>query len=302
MRGLSQQGIRIELIDYADWAPGKLPAAKRELWFDNLNHPVDSNLALHFCMPQQVQAVKDKLNVNFTMFEADRIIKNWVKLNAQHDLVILPTESSQQAWMTSGFPAEKIRLCPLGVNTDMFHPDVEPMALKDQTEKSIQAYRVRFLNVSDLTPRKNLFALAKGWIMATHRYDDAVLILKLSSSEERLSEFMRNLEALESRLGKPRNDAAPIRFLVNRFFSDAEMPGLFAAATHYWSMSHGEGWDLPMMEAGATGLHVIAPNHSAYMAYLDDSVARMIPAKTTPVKFKMRDGTHKLFRGAKWWE
>ena len=44
----------------------------------------------------------------------------------------------------------------------------------------------------------------------------------------------------------------------------ADMTGLMRAATHYWSMSHGEGWDLPLSKAGAMGLSLIAPRHSAY--------------------------------------
>jgi hypothetical protein len=51
------------------------------------------------------------------------------------------------------------------------------------------------------------------------------------------------------------------------------MPGLFAAASHYWSMSHGEGWDQPMIEAAASGLRLIVPRHTAYLEYLDADVA-----------------------------
>jgi hypothetical protein len=51
------------------------------------------------------------------------------------------------------------------------------------------------------------------------------------------------------------------------------MPGLFAAASHYWSMSHGEGRDQPMIEAAASGLRLIVPRHTAYLEYLDADVA-----------------------------
>jgi hypothetical protein len=60
------------------------------------------------------------------------------------------------------------------------------------------------------------------------------------------------------------------------------MPGLFAAASHYWSMSHGEGWDQPMIEAAASGLRLIAPRHTAYLEYLDADVAQLIPVRGTP--------------------
>src|SRR5262249_31055289 len=89
---------------------------------------------------------------------------------------------------------------------------------------------------------------------------------------------------------------------TDRILSDAEMPRLYAAATHYWSMSHGEGWDQPMLEAGATGLRLIAPMHSAYAAYLDASIATMIPARLVPASTDGSGSVGPLFEGAKWWD
>jgi hypothetical protein len=107
---------------------------------------------------------------------------------------------------------------------------------------------------------------------------------------------------MERRIGKSRKQAAPILFIINQRFSVTDMPRLYTLATHYWSMSHGEGWDLCMMEAGAAGLHLIAPDHSAYTAYLNSSVADMIPSKKVPTKFRWAQGLHKLFQDTEWWQ
>jgi glycosyltransferase involved in cell wall biosynthesis len=88
---------------------------------------------------------------------------------------------------------------------------------------------------------------------------------------------------------------------ANRLLTDAEMPGLYAAATHYWSMSHGEGWDQPMTEAAATGLRLIAPGHTAYLDYLDSDVAQLIPARGTSADASGDPWTAELFEGADWW-
>jgi glycosyltransferase involved in cell wall biosynthesis len=89
---------------------------------------------------------------------------------------------------------------------------------------------------------------------------------------------------------------------ILRVFPDATMPRLYAAATHYLSLSFGEGWDQPMIEAAATGLRLIAPGHSAYAAYLDASVARLLPYRAVPVVFPDDGETAALFAGADWWE
>jgi glycosyltransferase involved in cell wall biosynthesis len=303
VRALHRQDVRVRLFDIPDWHPLRLSENQRDPWFGSLNEPVDSRLMLHFCMPSQVKIARGMLNVNFTMFEATRIPKQWVKYNRRHDLVILPTDSSYSAWVDSGFPAERIRLCPLGVDSTLFQPGIEPWPLVDDRGRSVRDYKVRVLSVVDLIPRKNLLGLLRVWIKTTHPTDDAVLIVKLNcGSNEWLAKFMRSLEEMETRIGKTRKESAAVVFLVNRILSDAEMPRLYAAATHYFSLSRGEGWDQPMMEAAAMGLHLIAPKHSAYTAYLDESIAALLPFRKVPAVFEWSDGLHELFRGADWWE
>lgn len=302
VRHLARQGVRQQLFDIPEWGPVKLPNAMRDPWFDTLGSPVDASALLHFCMPHQVKIETGLLNVNYTMFEASRIPKNWVAHNLRHDLVILPTTSSMEAWMNSAFPKEHIRLCPLGVDPSRFHPDVEPLELADRRGRRVRDYGTRVLNVSELGPRKNLVGLLRVWIRTTTARDDAILILKLGRYAPGWTlRLMRDLDATEREIGKTRKESAPILF-VDRLFTDSEMPRLFAAATHYWSMSHGEAWDQPMVEAAATGLRLIAPKHSAYTTYLDDSIARLIPARRVPAIFDGSPDLRALFGGADWWE
>src|SRR5262249_7766148 len=117
-------------------------------------------------MPHQVRLARGRLNVNYTMFEADRIPRRWVRCNLTHDLVIVPTVSSRVAWTASGFPAAQVRLCPLGVDVDRFHPGVEPLSLTTREGRPVRDYRTRVLNVSEISPRKNLLALLRVWLCA----------------------------------------------------------------------------------------------------------------------------------------
>jgi glycosyltransferase involved in cell wall biosynthesis len=302
VRHLARQGIRQQLIDLPEWGPDKLPDAMRDPWFDTLSEPVDASAILHFCMPHQVKVETGLLNVNYTMFEASRIHKSWVAHNLRHDLVILPTWSSKDAWLESDFPEEGIRLCPLGVDPARFHPAVEPLELTDRRGRRVLDYRTRILNVSEISPRKNLLGLLRVWIRTTAVDDDAILILKLGRYAPGWTlRLMRDLDAMERTIGKTRRESAPVLF-IDRLFADSEMPGLFAAATHYWSMSHGEAWDQPMVEAAATGLRLIAPKHSAYTTYLDEAIATLIPARRVPAVFAGGGELQGLFEGADWWD
>lgn len=164
------------------------------------------------------------------------------------------------------------------------------------------SYRVRVLNVCEPQPRKNLMGLVRTWMTATSPADDAILIVKLTLSSRRsASDLVRQLAGLQLALGRGLHEAAPILF-TDRLLGEDEMPGLYTAATHYWSMSCGEGWELPMTEAAAAGLRLIAPRHSAYLAYLDDSVAQLVPSSPMPAETSGDPWIAELFAGAQWWQ
>jgi len=302
VRSLAGLGVGIQLVDVPDWSPSRLPEPLADPWFETLAAPVASANTVHFCMPPQVTPGPGRLDVNYTMFEATRVPATWVAHGRRHALVVVPTESSREAWLRSGFPERCLRVCPLGVDPARFRPGVAPLDLVDRRGRRVRDYRTRVLNVSEVSPRKNLVRLVRAWLRATHTDDDAVLVLKLGRSQVgQTLRLLRDVDAMERGLGKTRRDAASILF-YDAVLGDHEMPALFATATHYWSMSHGEGWDQPMLEAGASGLRLIAPAHSAYLAYLDASVARLLPSRQVPIRVEHDPWLATLVGGADWWE
>lgn len=303
IRELVRQDVAVELHGLPDWGP-ELPPEQQDAWFDSLRRPVGADQFLHFCMPHQVQAQAAMRNVLHTMFEADRIPAFWAEASRQQDLIILPSESSKNAWIASGVPESKIQLCPFGIDPRLFTAARAPFDLGMYGGKPLLDYRVRFLNVSALRPRKNLLGMLRTWISTTTPNDDAVLILKLGCFQWGFYElFWQDIQALQRQIGKSFAQAAPVYFLTD-VLSYTDVLRLYASATHYISMSFGEGWDLPMMEAAATGLQLIAPDHSAYRAYLDETCAHWLPSQTVPVSFEGLMGQQDayLFDGLCWWK
>lgn len=300
-RALSKLGVAVELQNLTGWSPVQLPHEYRDPWFESLRAPVDAQAVLHFSFPTQVVPERGLPNINFTMFEATRIAKSWAAAHVTSDLIILPTEHSRRAWIDSGVPEAKLRLCPLGVRTEVFRPGVPPLALNDANGRPLSSYRTRFLNVSELSARKNYPGLLSAWLRATTPADDAILILKVGAyNAGSLTLFEWEMEQVQARVGKRLDQAAPIQVITD-IFPDADMPRVYAMGTHYISLSFGEGWDLSMMQSAASGLRLIAPRHSAYEAYLDDSVASMISARERPAVTEYGNAAAPLFEGASWW-
>ncbi|HUB86247.1 MAG TPA: glycosyltransferase family 4 protein [Verrucomicrobiae bacterium] len=301
VRALAANGVQIELRDLPGWSQTRLPAAATN-FFNRFRRRRNARVHLHFCMPPQVEPSAGCVNVNYTMFEATRLCPQWVDASLKNDLTIVPTESSRRCWIDSGIGKEKVKLCPLGVDFDSFAPGAPPLPATTSDGRPAGEFRLRFLNVAESIYRKNLAGLLRAWISATDSRDDAVLILKTGFyAPGRREKFEGQMREVEKSLGKPLADSAPI-IVLDSFLAPEEMPRLYAMATHYWSMSRGEGFDLPMLEAGACELQLIAPDHSAYREYLNPPIAHLLPAREVAAQIPDDAPLSAIFAGASWWE
>ncbi|MFV3075387.1 hypothetical protein [Niveispirillum fermenti] len=275
-----------------------------ETWGEEpLEAPVGSKAAINIMVPLAVEPIPGLTTILYSMFEGPRISKSWARQSLSADLVIVPTESSRIAWASQGYPEDRIRVCPLGVDAEPAAAEAPALTLVTSAGRRVDSYRHRFLNVSDAIPRKNLDGVLRVWLRTTRRDDDAVLILKpgkggTESARRHLQAIVRQTQA---HVGRSFAEAAPI-VLIDQPLSEAEMTGLFRTANYYWSLSHGEGWDLPLSKAGAMGLGLIAPAHSAYLDYLDARFARMIPCGIGPAHLPYSREPWEPFFGLDWWE
>ncbi len=274
-----------------------------ETWADEpLEAPVGAKAAINIMVPLAVEPIPGLATILYSMFEGPRISRTWAKQSLAADMVIVPTESSRLAWASQGYPEDRLRVCPLGVDAEPAAADAPPLTLVDGNGRRVDSYRHRFLNVSDAIPRKNLDGVLRVWLRATSRGDDAVLILKPGKGGNETAR--RHLQAIvrqtQDHVGRSFADAAPI-VLVDQPLSEAEMTGLFRTARYYWSLSHGEGWDLPLSKAGAMGMGLIAPAHSSYLDYLDGRFARLIPCTTGPAHLPYSSEPWEPFFGLDWW-
>ncbi|PWC40442.1 tetratricopeptide repeat protein [Azospirillum sp. TSO35-2] len=303
VRSLMERGTTLRLVGLkADesWRPSFgdpiLRAASARL-----GDPVRPRLALSVLTPPLVEPIPGVPTVNYTMFEGPRIPASWVACNRAHDLVIVPTESSRLAWIASGHPEDRIRVCPPGIAPNPADAVPEMPVIPGPRGRAVMDHRVRVLNISDFIARKNLDGLLRVWLRATRADDDAILVLKVGKGGRTLARDVGRLVEQSARAtGRRLEEAAPIVLLPHRY-DERSIAALYAMATHYLSLSHGEGWDLPITRAGCLGAGLIAPCHSAYTTYLDDRVAHLIPCTTGPALMPYSDVHYPPFHGLDWW-
>ena len=260
-----------------------------------------ATMCLQICPPTLVKWTTRLPIVNFTTFEGDRIHQAYVDVAMRSARTVVTTRQCKEAWVASGVPESRVGVVPLGVDSARFDGQAPPLDLTLPDGSPLASRRTRLLHVSSAGPRKNQEGLVRAWLEATRPDDDAVLVLRAGDSwPGATNEVRASIRRAERRTKKTLADAAPIIFLQKGLPED-EMPRLYASATHYISASCGEGWDLSTIEAAASGLTLIVPDHTAYREYLDPGIATMIPSRLELNTMPPRGPFAPYFEGVHWW-
>lgn len=294
------RGIQMNLQKFERWCGQKTTSPIDNLLglLKELPYNPDTPL-LSICLPEQVPIDGNNLNVNFTMFEVDGIPENWVQSCKQIDHLVLTSKFCKDSWVNSGVPADKISVVGLGVNTAKYHPTAPHFQLYTEDGIPLQdKYKYRVMNIQEIVERKNLDGILRCWFKSkASKRDDCCLILKLSSySGDKLDYFKGRVEKLKNSLGSTGCDNV---YTYTSILVDGMMPAFIRNATHYVSMSYGEGWDLNVMKAGAMCKIVCAPNNTSYTEYLREDNCYLIPIKSKELA-KQSGPTARLYKNLNW--
>ena len=202
------------------------------------------------------------VRIGRTMFEADRLPPAWVAACGTMHAVWVPSHFNYHTFAASGVDPRKLRILPVGVDSALFRPDAPPMPVPG-------ARGFRFLSVFTWLQRKGWPLLVEAYLREFHPDEDVTLILKTNPGVAPI------LEAFVTGLRLPWDGHAPI-IVDQRGLPAPHLAGLYAACHAFVLPTRGEGWGLPLMEAMAAGLPVIATRWSAQTDFLNDDNAYLI--------------------------
>ena len=172
----------------------------------------------------------------------------------------------RDVYVRSGVPAEKIRVIPEGVRTDVFTPEGEKFPLA--TTKS-----VRFLFVGGALHRKGADLLLEAYMRTFTAADDVCLVVKDMATKtfykgQTWAEGFRRAQTVPN---------APEIIYMDDDLSEAQLASLYRACTCVVLPYRGEGFGLPPLEGMACGLPAIVTSGGSTDDYLDDSMALRVP-------------------------
>lgn len=191
----------------------------------------------------------------------------------QVDEIWAYTEYVKRIYVEAGIPEDQVRVVPLGVDTDLFRPGLQPLPGLERDD------RLAFLYVGGTIARKGFDVLLNAWRQAFGPSDDVRLVVKAMGGDT----FYKGQtgEAMVRELNAS-GACAPVLYF-DQDLSPADLPRIYASGDVLVHPYRGEGFGLPIAEAMASGLPVVVTRGGAADDFCGDAESWGIPAQRVPV-------------------
>ena len=188
-----------------------------------------------------------------------------VRMLHRADAIIVPSHWTRATLIdVARIPDDRIVVVPLGVDHERFRPAPVPRKFREQF--TLPESRPYVLAVGSDEPRKNLPTLLRAMASVRRHLPDAML-LKVGTG------FDPRARATLLDLTKQLGLAGAVRF--HDRVSDADLARFYNAATVFVMPSLYEGFGLPVLEAMASGIPVIALDRTAMPEVLVERAPRV---------------------------
>lgn len=202
--------------------------------------------------------------------ETDKCNPAWIESCNKMTKIVVPSKHCHNVLLQTG----KLEV-PIQVIPESF-PDEILNIKKTKITDLVFETNVNFLIVGQITgknadnDRKNIFYTIK-WICETFNNDkDVGLVIKTNMG--RNTKIDRNIvdNVIRSVLTEIRKKSSPKIYLLHGEMTDDEMASLYVhpQIKALLSLTRGEGYGLPILEAAASGLPVIATNWSGHLDFM----------------------------------
>jgi glycosyltransferase involved in cell wall biosynthesis len=258
------------------------------------------DVSLQVQLPDEWDPNVAKINIGITAaVETDTCNPVWVDRCNKMSAVIVPSKFTEKVLRKTGNITVPIYVIP-----EWFMPEILDSNFNvDFNFKT----SFNFLIVSQLTAvdpeldRKNIFNTIK-WIQEAFEGDSRVgIIIKTNSGRGTTLDHLMTSGALKSIISQIKTRTKLPLYFVHGNMSNEEVVSLYRHPTvkALVSLTRGEGFGLPLLEAATSGLPVIATDWSAHTEFLN--YGRWIKIESDLVQIPESRADGRIFmKGSKW--
>ncbi len=229
--------------------------------------------------------------------EVDRVSPNWLlACNSEVDLVVVPSEHSRVAFMIEyqDPQGQKLRLeKPIfvvheGVDTSVYRPEPALSPLLDKLDVPAKNFVFTGLGLDKAQgrDRKNVSRLIEYFCKTFKDRADVGLILKIAIVNGSTIDYELVKKRVADIKGSCGVGKLPKVFVVHGRLPDAGLAEIYndPRVTAAISLTHGEGFGLPLIEAAACGLPVMATDWSGHLDFLSKAGRKLF----VPLEFDLQ--------------
>ena len=230
------------------------------------------DVSLQLQLPNEWNPFLADFNVGLTAgVESDVCNPAWISAINRMDLVVVPSEFVKSVFTNTGEVKTKIAVIPEAFIDSVAKPELPQLDLEEiKTENNF----LLFGQITGNNPendRKNLFYSIK-WICEQFKDNpDVGLVIKTNTGRQTVVDRLRTTNMLAQLTMEVKKGAEfPKIYLLHGDMSDDEVAALYRhpKIKALVAPTRGEGFGLPILEAAASGLPVIATGWSAHTEFL----------------------------------
>lgn len=259
-----------------------------------------ADVSIQLQLPNEWDPKLARVNVGVTAaVETDRSHPDWVTCCNNMNAVIVPSQHAKQSLVNAGSVTRPLIVVPESYAEAITAPELPKL---DDFPTPFN-----FLVFGQLTgnnpnsDRKNTFYTIK-WLCETFKDDKEVgIILKTNAGRNSLIDRNLVTNMMKQLLGEVRKGPFPRFYLLHGDMNDAEVASLYRhhQVKALVALTRGEGYGLPILEAAASGLPIIATGWSGHLDFLKHGKFVSITYQLSDVHPSRIDG--KIFvKGSRW--
>ena len=230
---------------------------------------------------------KKNFGVN-AIVEADRCNPNWVVACRRMDHVIVPSEFAKRCLVNTGLKSKRVTVIPESF-MDACLEDPTDLDITFETESNYLVFGQ--ISGDYETDRKNTGITLALLCDIFKNSPNTGIVIKTNMGGNSSVDRYTTRKKMEQILKQVRSGPFPKVYFLHGYLNEKEVSSLYKhpKVKGLISLTHGEGFGLPLLEAAACGLPVCATNWSAHTEFLNLGEWTKIAGRVEPIPERKAD-------------